>query len=107
MNPTVVDNPDAGRFEILVDGRVAGFAQYTREGSTLSLHHTEIDPGFEGHGLGSTLARGALDGARSEGLSVLPFCPFIRAYIRRHPEYLDLVPGDQRSRFRLESTSAG
>ncbi|GIH94189.1 GNAT family N-acetyltransferase [Planobispora siamensis] len=99
--PKVADNPGAGRFEITVDGTVAGFAEYTRAGSKISLTHTEIDPSFEGRGLGSILARGALDGARAQGLGVLPFCPFIRGYIERHPEYLDLVPADQRARFSL------
>ncbi|GGS93022.1 hypothetical protein GCM10010156_59100 [Planobispora rosea] len=101
--PTVVDNPEAGRFEILVDGRVAGFAEYRRSGTKVSLTHTEIDPAFEGRGLGSILARGALDASRAEGLSVLPFCSFIRGYIERHPDYLDLVPSDQRARFSLDS----
>ncbi|GIH77805.1 GNAT family N-acetyltransferase [Planobispora longispora] len=99
--PKVVDNPEAGRFEILLDGRKAGFAEYRRKGAKLSLTHTEIDPAFEGRGLGSALARGALDAARAGGLSVLPFCPFIRGYIERHPGYLDLVPADQRARFSL------
>ncbi len=105
MEPRVVDNRQAGQFEILVDGEVAGFAAYKRSGSTVSLTHTEIDSGFEGRGLGSTLAREALDATRNERLSVLPFCPFIRGYIQHHPEYLDLVPADQRSRFQLEPAS--
>ena len=103
--PRVVDNPDAGRFEILMDGAVAGFAEYGRSGSTASFTHTVIDSSFEGRGLGSILARGALDAARDEGLSVLPFCPFIRGYIQRHPEYLDLVPSDRRARFALAPSS--
>jgi predicted GNAT family acetyltransferase len=107
ITSTVVDNPDAGRFEIIVDGQVAGVAEYTRNGSTLSMTHTAVEPEFEGHGLGSTLARGALDAARRDGLAVLPYCPFIRAYIGRHPEYVDLVPDDRQSRFGLGSSSAG
>jgi predicted GNAT family acetyltransferase len=101
METTVIDNPGAGRFEITVGGKVAGFAAYQRNGSTVSFTHTEIEPRFEGKGLGSTLARSALDATRAEGRSVLPFCPFIRAYLERHPEYVDLVPADQRSRFGL------
>jgi predicted GNAT family acetyltransferase len=53
--------------------------------------HTEVDPAFEGHGIGSALAAGALDDARRRGLVVVPSCPFIRAYITRHPEYADLL----------------
>jgi predicted GNAT family acetyltransferase len=101
METTVVDNPAAHRFEITVDGKVAGFAAYERDGSTVSFTHTEIDPSFEGRGLGSALARGALDATRAEARSVLPYCPFIRGYLERHPDYLDLVPADQRSKFGL------
>ena len=101
MDTTVVDNPGADRFEITVDGELAGFAAYERDGSTVSFTHTEIEPRFEGKGLGSTLARGALDATRAEGRSALPFCPFIRGYLERHPEYVDLVPADQRSKFGL------
>ncbi|MFF5212840.1 GNAT family N-acetyltransferase [Streptosporangium sp. NPDC000396] len=97
--PRVVDNPRASRFEIVVDGETAGFAVYKPAGTKLAFTHTEIDPRFEGRGLGSILARGALDAARAAGKPVLPFCPFIRGYIQRHPDYLDLVPPDQRARF--------
>jgi uncharacterized protein len=99
--PKVVDNPEANRFEIVVDGEVAGYAGYRRNGSILSLDHTVVDPRYEGQGLGSTLARAVLDTARDEGLAVRPYCPFIRAYIERHPAYLDLVPADQHARFHL------
>jgi len=101
MEPRVVDKPESGRFEILVDGEVAGFAEYQRSGSTVLFTHTEIDSSFEGRGLGSILARGALEATRTQRSSVLPFCPFIRGYIQRHPDYLDLVPADQRTRFGL------
>jgi predicted GNAT family acetyltransferase len=104
--PSIVDNPESGRYEILVDGEVAGFAEYTRRGATVSFTHTVIDSSFEGRGLGSKLARGVLDATRAEGGSVLPFCPFIRGYIQRHPDYVDLVPSDQRTRFRLEPASS-
>ena len=105
VQPRVVDNPEANRFEIDLDGTVAGFAEYTRSGSTVSLTHTVIDSSVEGRGLGSILAGGALDAARADGLSVLPFCSFIRGYIQRHPEYLDLVPADQQARFELGPAS--
>jgi predicted GNAT family acetyltransferase len=101
----VVDNPSDRRFEVQVDGAVAGFATYEWQGAgdagVLVLPHTEIDPAFEGRGLGSVLARGALQAARDAGASVVPLCPFIRRYIERHPEQLDLVPADQRERFGL------
>jgi uncharacterized protein len=58
------------------------------------LIHTDIDPAFEGHGLGSRIVAGALDDIRARGLSVVPSCSFVRSYLRRHPEYADLVGGD-------------
>jgi predicted GNAT family acetyltransferase len=94
VTPVVTDNPAALRYEIRVGADVAGFAAYTRLHGVITFTHTEIDPAYEGQGLGSTLARAALDGARASGLRVRPHCPFIRAYIERHPEYADLVdPG--------------
>ncbi|TQS30377.1 GNAT family N-acetyltransferase [Microbispora sp. KK1-11] len=105
--PQVADNPEASRFEITVDGALAGFADYRLNGPRISFTHTEIDPAFEGRGLGSTLVRAALDAARDAGLSVLPFCPFVQRYIKRHPDdYLDLVPADQRARFSLDGGEA-
>jgi uncharacterized protein len=99
--PTVVDNPEANRFEIVLNGELAGYAEYHRNGSALSVHHTVVDERYEGQGLGSTLARTVLDRARKDGLSVRPFCPFLRSYIERHPAYVDLVPADERVTFHL------
>jgi predicted GNAT family acetyltransferase len=101
MAPRVADNPGRSRFEISEDGELAGFAEYHRYGDEIAFIHTEIDPRFEGRGLGGALARAALDEARERGLGVLPFCPFIRGWIVKHPEYTDLVPLEQRPRFGL------
>ena len=101
MDVRVTDNPAEHRYEIRVDDRLAGFTVYREEPGRISFVHTEIDDEFEGQGLGSTLISEALDDARSRDLSVLPFCPFVNAYISDHPEYLDLVPEDERARFRL------
>jgi predicted GNAT family acetyltransferase len=98
---SVRDNPEGERYEIVVDGNVAGFAQYRRRRDLIGFFHTEIDPAFEGQGLGSQLIRHALDEARAQGLPVLPFCPFVRGYIERHEEYVDLVPPDHRETFDL------
>ncbi|TKK88221.1 N-acetyltransferase [Herbidospora galbida] len=88
----VADNAETERFEISVDGEVAGFVKYRlpRPGRIVFVH-TEIDPAHEGKGLGSKLARAVLDSARERGLEVVPMCPFIKGYIDRHPEYADLV----------------
>jgi len=105
VNARVVDNPRADRFELLVGDQVAGFAEYERGTQLLALTHTVIEPRFEGRGLGSVLAREALEQARSAGSSVLPYCPFIRRYIQRHPAYLDLVPAERRAEFDLRAGS--
>lgn len=98
----VADAPERERFEISLDGAVVGFTTYQRGARTIALIHTEVDPAHEGEGLASTLIRFALDSARAEGLAVLPFCPFVPAFIEEHKEYVDLVPAQRRAEFRLE-----
>ncbi|WP_406270338.1 N-acetyltransferase [Actinacidiphila glaucinigra] len=101
----VADNPGKSRFEIFdaaeEDGaeEVAGFAEYHLYRDQIAFIHTEVAPRFGGRGLGGALARAALDAARERGLAVLPFCPFIRGWIGKHPEYVDLVPEGERPRF--------
>jgi predicted GNAT family acetyltransferase len=85
------DNPDAGRFEILVGDEVAGFAEYSVADGVATMPHTVVDDAYDGQGLGSRLARFALDTVRERELEVRPLCPFIRSYIERHQEYADLV----------------
>jgi predicted GNAT family acetyltransferase len=90
----VRNHPDRSRYEAHVDDAVAGFAAYRLRGEPTSIvvfTHTEVDPAYEGKGVGSALARAALDDVRSRGLGVVAMCPFISAYIRRHPEYADLL----------------
>lgn len=86
----VRDNPAESRYEALVDGRLA-MAEYMLTGENITFTHTEVPPELEGRGIASQLARYALDDARARGLRVIPLCPFISAYIRRHSEYQDLV----------------
>jgi predicted GNAT family acetyltransferase len=97
----VADNPDAERYEAFVDDDLAGFVTYRLAPGRISLLHTEVDDAFEGHGVGSSLISATLDDVRARGLGVLPFCPFVKAYLRRHPESLDLVPENDRARFGL------
>jgi predicted GNAT family acetyltransferase len=87
----VVDAPAASRFEIHVGDELAGFVTYRRHPDYIVFVHTEIFDKWEGHGLGSKLARAVLDQARAEGLRVVPRCPFVAAYIKGHAEYADLV----------------
>ena len=101
MQTRVADNPDERRYEVHADGKLAGFTTYHRRGDRIALNHTEIAAGFEGRGLGSVLVARTLDDLRRRGLAVLPFCPFVRSFIQRHPEYADLVPEAERARFGL------
>ncbi len=89
----VVDNPDRSRYEAYVGDELAGFVIYRKRPGVVVTVHTEVNAGFEGHGVGSRLAAVALAEARSKGLRIEPVCPFIRQYIERHPEFADLVAG--------------
>lgn len=93
---TIADNAAAQRFEISVGGKLAGFADYHDRDSVRAFSHTEIADEFEGQGLASRLIRHALDDARSAGKTVLPFCPFVRSFIERHDDYVDLVSEPER-----------
>jgi predicted GNAT family acetyltransferase len=98
---TVADNAGEARYEIHVDGELAGFLQYRLHSELIELVHTEIDEEFEGRGLGSQLITFALNDARERGLAVLPFCPFVNDYIQRHRQYVELVPERRREEFEL------
>jgi predicted GNAT family acetyltransferase len=88
---TVENNEDRSRYEIQVDGRLAGSAWYRRRPDAVEFTHTEIEPEYEGQGLGGKLAAAALDDVRAAGGRVIATCPFIRGYIERHPAYADLL----------------
>lgn len=91
MTPTVRNDPETDRYEIVEGDRVLGIAAYHHRGDTLVFTHTEVDQDSGHSGLGSTLVRAALDDVRSEGRKVVPLCPFVRGWIDRHPDYADLV----------------
>jgi predicted GNAT family acetyltransferase len=91
VSVAVADAGERSRFEAHVDGALAGFAEYQRTDHLVAYTHTEVDPAFEGRGVGSALARAALDDARRRALPVLATCPFIARWMGRHPEYLDLA----------------
>lgn len=84
------DNRAEQEFTLTVDGLTA-VAAYQREGDLIVFTHTVVPPEIEGRGVGSTLIRGALDSARDQGLRVVAQCPFVKAYIDRHPAYRDLL----------------
>ena len=91
---TVRNNPSELRYELLLDDRRIGEIRYRVERDAVALVHTDIDPAYEGHGLATRLVEGALRDLRERGLRAIPICPLVVAYIRRHPEYADLVADD-------------
>lgn len=91
MSTDVTDQPERSRYAAHVDGTVAGVAVYELSDGLITFTHTEVDDAYEGQGVGSALARFALDDARARRLTVRPLCPFIRGWIDRHPDYSDLV----------------
>ncbi len=92
-------NDAASRYELWVDGRLAGQADYeadfaaddAADRSSIAITHTFVDPALNGQGLGSRLVRFALDDIRALGRQVVPACPFVGVFVQRHPEYADLV----------------
>ena len=101
MKTEIVDRPGTDRYEILADGEAAGFVEYKLSPGEIMFIHTEIDEAYEGKGIGSVLVRHVLDDARERGLAVLPLCPFVRGWITRHEDYLDLVPAKARQKYNL------
>ena len=99
MGQVVEHNAAESRYELRVDGDLVGWADYRPAGDSVIIAHTEIDERREGEGLGSTLIRETLDQIRASGKTVIPTCQFTAAYIRRHPEYVDLVDASLRARF--------
>lgn len=97
----VVRGDEEQRYQLEVDGRPVGLLTFAPSGSTLDLLHTEIDPTLEGRGWGTLLVEQALADIRRRGEQVLPHCPFVAAYLRTHPESVDLVPEPQRATFGL------
>ena len=88
---TVERNESSHRYEARLDGVIAGFIDFRQRDGEITLIHTETLDGFEGRGVGSALARFALEDIRARGEKAVALCPFIRAYLVKHPEYADIV----------------
>lgn len=88
------DNPAELRYEAFLDERVVGLIRYRKEPGLVVLAHSEIDLDLEHTGVGSALVRGALADIRARDLRVVPHCPFVLEYIRKHPEEADIVGVD-------------
>jgi uncharacterized protein len=95
---TVTNNEAKQRYEALVDGHLA-MLTYELQGDSIIYLHTGVPSVVAGRGIANLLARTALDEARAQKRIVVPLCPFVVAYIRRHPEYLPLVAESQRAQF--------
>jgi len=84
------DNPESHQFELMADGHLA-FAAYRLKPGVITFTHTEVPKELGGRGIGTVLAKGALDQVRARGLKVVPLCPFIKAFIVKNPEYQDML----------------
>lgn len=91
MTTEVRKNTERARYEIVVDGHLAGFADFEEHGQQVVLPHTVVDPSHRGQGLAAVLVQSALDDIRASGFRVVPACSYVAAFIDRHPAYADLV----------------
>ena len=79
------------RYLLDIDGKTLGFAEYRQDGDHLVFSHTEVDPSLEGQGMGSVLIRQSLDDARRRGKRIVPVCEFVADYVKKHPDWNDIV----------------
>jgi predicted GNAT family acetyltransferase len=93
MTSAVTRNESANRYELHVDGVLAGVADYTERGDVVVIPHTEIDPSRRGQGLGAVLVQGTLDDIRPTGKKIVPSCWYVAQFIDENPAYKDLVAG--------------
>lgn len=97
MTVTVKLDEALSRYEIRVSGRLAGFTEFADRGSVRTFFRTQMEPEFEGRGLGSQLVGAALDSERAMHHQIRAKCPFVRRFVERHPEYADLMVTSARS----------
>ena len=95
------DNAAAHRFELHTGGKLAAYSEYNLLSNAVLFTHTEVLPEYEGRGFGSQIARYALDDVRGRGLGVIPVCQFIAGFLRKHPDYQDLVTPANRQAFKI------
>jgi predicted GNAT family acetyltransferase len=98
---SVRNHPEQHRYEAILGGELAGYCEYNLVGDAIMFTHTEVLPAFEGKGVGSSLARHVLDEAKAGGKHVIPVCQFIAGYLRKHPEYAELVRDDIARAFKI------
>lgn len=95
----MIDEPAASRYEAHIGDRLAGFADYVRRDDRVVFPHAEVFPQFSGRGVGTTLARFALDDVIAHGKVITPMCPFVVDFIKRNPSYVSHVDDKSRGRF--------
>ncbi len=93
----VVNNLQQHRWEASEGGELVGFSVYRERPGQVIFTHTEVNPALSGRGIGSRLAEAAVEDSVARGLRIVPYCPFIRAYLERHPEFAASVdlPADR------------
>lgn len=94
-------NDETMSYELLVDGVLAGGIDFEARPDAIALIHTHVDDAFAGRGLAKQLVQRVLAQLREEGIPMLPYCPYVRAYLDKHPEDVELVPLERRERFGL------
>ncbi|RVW03108.1 GNAT family N-acetyltransferase [Rhodococcus xishaensis] len=91
MANRIEHNADQNRFEIYVDGALAGYAEYIESNGVRDFGHTVTDPDFRGRGLAGQVVKAALDTSREQGFKIVPSCSYVAKYVESHPDYADLV----------------
>jgi predicted GNAT family acetyltransferase len=89
----LANNSTENRFELQTDAHTP-FIEYKLSGQTLILIHTEVPPALEGKGVGKAIVEKALQYAKDNGYKIVPLCPFVNTYIKRHKEWSDIVASD-------------
>lgn len=85
--PAVTRNDEKSQYEIRIGNTIAGYSAFRSRPGRVAFTHTVVDPGFEGQGLGSTLVRDALTDVAARGETIVPLCPFVQAWLKRHPDF--------------------
>lgn len=100
----IANNPAERQWEAFLDGELAGYAEYRTRPGRIVFTHTVVDPQFEGKGIGSALVKTAVRDAVANELRILPTCPFVRTWLKRHPEYQAWVDWPTESATREDAT---
>ena len=87
----IEDSPSKNRYQAWLGEEFAAWSEYEKDDGRIVFTHTVVRPKFEGRGIGSRLAKFAVDDARDRGLRITPVCPFIRSWLERHDEYDSIV----------------